>query len=149
MITVRFKNTFRERIPEWITSFAMLCWGIIVLSEPAELWQMEYFSVLAKYASQQTWGVVTIALGSLRLIALGINGAWRPTGHIRAIGAASGVVVWTAIIMGYASLAWNPPAFATKSAMLLLDLLSVSYAAGDAKRADIKAQQRAAVSKLA
>lgn len=140
MITVRFKDTFRERLPEWISSLAMLCWGIIVISEPPEVWAQGYFNVLATYASQQVWGTVTILLGSLRLIALGINGAWRPTGHIRAFGALAGVLVWTSIIFGYVGLDWNPPAFATKGAMIAIDMAALWFAAGDAKLADIKAK---------
>lgn len=139
MIPVRFKHTFRERLPEWISAFAMLGWGFIVLSEAPELWNLKYYHVLASYASQSTWGWLTIILGSTRLIALGVNGAWRPTAHVRAFGSVLGAVVWASIIAGYMSLAWNTPDIATKTALLFLDFSAIWFAAGDAKLADLKA----------
>ncbi len=124
MIKIRFKNTFRERLPEWIASMAMLLWGLIVLSQAPELWDSARFSVLASYATQAVWGWVTVTLGSLRLIALAVNGAWRPTGHIRALGALAGVVVWTAIMIGTTELSWTAPGQATNAAILFIDKCS-------------------------
>lgn len=139
MITIRFKHIFRERLPEWATSTALFFWGLIVYSQDNSLWTREFFSVLAEIGDQKTWGIIAMAVGSMRIIALGINGLWRPTAHIRAIGALIGSVIWTAIILGYLGLNWVPPALATQTVFLALDLTSLWYAAGDAKMADILA----------
>ncbi len=142
MIKVRFRDTFRERMPEWITSLAMLIWGLIVLSQGENLWSREFYSVLSTIGTQASWGWLTTIVGALRLVALTINGAWRPTGHIRAFGALVGSVVWSALIIGYMIMDWSPPAIATQSAMLLLDISAIWFAAGDAKVADIFANNK-------
>lgn len=144
MITVQFRDTFRERLPEWVTSATLVFWGLIVLTETSDLWTQQYFSVLANIAEQRTWGMITLILGSLRLVALAVNGIWRPTAHIRALGAMCGMLVWTAIILSYIALPWNPPALATKSALWVLDLSALWFAAGDAKVADTLAKKQAA-----
>ncbi len=141
MILVRFKDTFRERMPEWITSTALFIWGLIVLTQDSTLFSREFFSVLATIASQAVWGWTTMLIGAARVVALFINGAWRPTGHIRALGALFGTIVWAGLIMGYLVLDWNPPALATQAAMLAFDISALWFAAGDAKIADVKAQK--------
>lgn len=139
MISVRFKDTFRERLPEWISSFSLMGWGIILLTISPLNWQQEYFNLLEDIATQRTWGIVAITLGLLRIIALVVNGVWRPTAHLRALGALGGVVVWMTIFVSYFNLEWNPPSMAIKAGMVITDLVALWYAAGDAKLADIKA----------
>lgn len=141
MISVRFHDTFRERLPEWISSLCLIGWGAVLLGESSFLWQQEYFSVLANIASQKVWGYTTIFIGVLRCVSLGINGALRPTAHLRAIGALVGALTWSAIFISYLGLDWNPPSMAPKMAMAALDVAALWYAAGDAKLADIKAKQ--------
>lgn len=139
MISIRFKDTFRERLPEWISSFSLMGWGLILLTTSPENWQQEYFNLLENIAEQQTWGIVAIIWGFLRISALAVNGAWRPTAHLRALGALGGVVIWMSIFVSYFSLDWNPPSMAIKAGMVITDLVAMWYAAGDAKLADIKA----------
>ena len=142
MISVRFKDTFRERLPEWISSFSLMGWGIILLSVSPLNWQQEYFNLLDNIATQETWGLVAVSLGLLRIIALAVNGLWRPTAHLRALGALGGVIVWMTIFVSYFNLDWNPPSMAIKAGMVVTDLIALWYAAGDAKLADIKANAR-------
>ncbi len=142
MISVRFEDTFRERLPEWVSTLCLIGWGAILLGESAALWQEEYFSVLANIASQKVWGYGAIIIGLLRSIALGINGAWRPTAHLRAIGALVGAMTWAAIFISYLNLPWNPPSMAPKVAMMVLDISALWFAAGDAKLADIRASKK-------
>lgn len=143
MITVRFKDTFRDRLPEWVSSACLLLWGLLILNLSTETWSTEYVSILGTLAAQKTWGMAAVALGVLRLVALGINGAWRPTAHIRALGAIGGIVVWSGIIISYLTLSWDPPTLATKGAMLVFDMYALWFAAGDAKVADVIARERA------
>jgi hypothetical protein len=138
-ISMRFKNNFRERFPEWITSLCILFWGLLMLTQTQGQWDLGYFSVLENLATQKAWGTAAVIIGILRVIALGINGGWRPTAHMRAIGAIMGIVLWSAIIMSYLTLPYTPLAIASKSAMLSLDMAALWYAAGDAKVADVKA----------
>lgn len=140
MISIKFKDTFRERLPEWVTSIALFLWGIIVLFQAPDLWNLEFFSVLARIAEQKTWGFIGVVVGGLRVIALAINGLWRPTGHIRALGALVGVIVWSAVLLSYLGMSWNPPATALLLAALALDFSALWFAAGDAKLADVRAK---------
>lgn len=147
MIKLHFKNTFRERLPEWISALALIVWGLLVLSEVPELWNKQYFSVLSRIATQNTWGLTAVIIGIIRLIALGINGAWRPTAHFRAIGAVLGATLWSTVLISYTALDWNPPSMALKGAMIVLDIAAIWYAAGDAKLADLKAHNKQEVTK--
>ena len=44
---------------------------------------------------EQAWAVVSIVLGVLRILTLGVNGAWKRQGHARAILGILCLLVWT------------------------------------------------------
>jgi hypothetical protein len=136
---IKFKDTFRERVPEWVCAICLIGWGLIVLNESTLLWDQGYFHVLSNIASQKFWGYATTIVGIFRALALAFNGAWRPAAHVRAFGALLGVLLWSGIVISYITLPYAVPAIASKSALLALDLFALWYAAGDAKLADIKA----------
>lgn len=138
-LSLRFKNNFRERFPEWITSLCLIAWGLIVAMGDSVHWDLGYFNALENLANRHIWGTIAIVVGILRIIALGINGALRPTAHMRALGALVGVLIWSAVIMSYLTLDYVVPAVASKSALLIFDLAALWFAAGDAKVADVKA----------
>lgn len=139
MSVVQFKDRFRERLPEWISSIALMFWGVILLGEAPELWDREYFSVLSHIATQKIWSFACILVGTIRVISLAINGAWRPTAHLRALGAGLGAILWAAILVSYMGLPWNPPSMSLYAAMIFTDVVALWFAAGDAKLSDIKA----------
>jgi hypothetical protein len=142
-IIVHFKDTVRERVPEWISAACLIIWGSLLLSETSILWETQYFNILSSIASQAVWGYTSITVGLFRLISLAINGIWRPTAHLRALGALLGCIIWSGVLISYLGLDWNPPVIASKSAMLALDISALWFCAGDAKLADLRAQELA------
>jgi len=140
MLIVRFKETFRERMSEWVQAPGMIGWGLATLLSP-DLFQVQpNFAPLTLFMSQPSWGAAVMLVGIVRLIFLVINGAWRPSAHIRAIGCALGAILWGALLVGSLSLGWLSPTICIYTMLLVLDAISLWFAAGDAKLADLSAK---------
>lgn len=137
---VRFKETFRERMPEWVQSVCMVLWGFTTIAAMGLFEANSFFAPLLLLMGQQAWGVFAIVVGTVRLSFLVINGAWRPSAHIRAIGCVFGCLLWGSLFVSALSLPWITPAVATYGTMLAFDLFSLWFAAGDAKLADLSAR---------
>ena len=137
MLIVRFKETFRERSAEWAQAAGMIAWGLLTLTSKDLFTEQEFFTPLLNITSQANWGITAALIGFLRLIFLVINGAWRPSAHIRAMGCVFGTMLWGSLFIAGLSLTWVTPATALYGTLLGLDLLSLWFAAGDAKLADL------------
>jgi hypothetical protein len=142
MLVVRFKETFRERMPEWVQSGGMLGWALLVLVSTNLFVNQEFFHPLLSIMSQQNWGILALLVGGLRLIFLVINGAWRPSAHIRAIGCGLGAILWGSLLVSALSLNWLTATSAIYAMLLTSDLISLWFAAGDAKLADLAARSK-------
>jgi hypothetical protein len=141
MLILRFKETFRDRMPEWVQSFSMLGWGLISLAAIDLFESVHLFNPLLLIMSQTQWAFLAIFVGFIRLVFLFINGAWRPSAHIRAIGCVLGVLLWGSLLVSTISLPYLTPQIVTYSAALTLEVLSLWFAAGDAKLADLLAKK--------
>jgi hypothetical protein len=142
MLIVRFKETFRERASEWVQAMGMLMWGMIVIFAPGLFASQEFFFPLVELMPQMSWGFLAFLVGLIRIIFLVINGAWRPSAHIRAVGCVMGVLLWGSLLISALSLGWLTPTTAIYTMLVLLDLLSLWFSAGDAKLADIAAKSK-------
>lgn len=129
-------------MPEWVQATGMLGWGILALaSNSADLFhKQEFFHPMLQVMSQNHWGMAVALVGLIRLIFLVINGAWRPSAHIRAIGCALGVMLWGALFISALALQWLTPTTAAYAMLVGMDLLSLWFSAGDAKLADLAAK---------
>lgn len=141
MMLVRFKQTYRERAIEWWLSSGLAFWGLLVIASPQLFTWQPFFHPLLTITSQTVWGISALIVGLLRLTFLVINGAWRPSAHIRAIGCVFGCLVWGVLAMATLQLAWITPTFALYAILFVLDLQSLWFSAGDAKLADIAARK--------
>jgi hypothetical protein len=95
---VEFKTPInRTRALEWHCSFSMVVYGWAVLDPTSTFFDMPIYIVMRTIASEFTWGVSLMAIASLRLIALYINGWWKRTPIIRFLGAVCGGMFWVAI----------------------------------------------------
>lgn len=141
MIFVRFKETFRERMPEWGLATGLLAWGLLTISAPGLFAEQVFFHPLLRIMSQDWWGSFATIIGIIRLIFLVINGAWRPSAHIRAVGAFTGSLIWSTLLIAALSLEWMTPTTGLYALLLGLDILSLWFAAGDAKLADLEAKR--------
>ncbi len=142
MLIIRFKETFRERAPEWALSAGMIGWGMLTLASPNLFSDKAFWAPLLAIASQSAWGIAVTTVGFIRLAFLVINGAWRPSAHIRAIGCVFGVMLWGSLFISILSMEWVTPTSAIYGALIGLDLLSLWFAAGDAKLADLSVRSK-------
>jgi len=92
---------YKERIPEWMNAAAML------LASVQLLWLTETLEHADGYLIFEYFGIPKIVpiiflgiIGILRIIALIINGSWKRTPIIRAVGAVTGAVFFTLLFLG-------------------------------------------------
>lgn len=77
---------FRLRVSEWFTTALLLQFGLILYFPPDVFPTSPNFAVMAKWASEETWGHLCLTVGGVHLAALTVNGtfpAFRLSPHIR------------------------------------------------------------------
>lgn len=142
LVTAR-KYSFRERAPEWILSIGLLIWGVSLALHPGLFEAVGYYRPLLNIMSQQGWVVATMGIALFRLISLSINGLWRPTTHMRAIGAIGGVTIWSSLfIISLLNQNARATGVGTFGMLLAFDFLALWWAAGDAKVVDQLARKQ-------
>ena len=135
------KTSFHDKFVEWIMSFGVILWGLLVCNSPDLFTERAWYSALANFMPQIYWGIYAIVIGSTRILFLYINGTIRQSAHIRTLGAALSLPIWGGIFIGTMSLDWLSAHIAAYTMLFSLDLISLWYAAEDAKLADIKAKK--------
>ena len=140
MQSIRFKETFRERMPEWVVSAGMLGWGLLAIFALGLFQRLDLFHPLLLVMPQLKWGIIAATTGLIRIIFLIINGAWRPSAHVRAIGCGLGCMLWGSLAVSSLQLHWLITTTALYVTLLALDFFSLGFAAGDAKLADLAAK---------
>lgn len=129
-------------MPEWALATGMLGWGFLALAADGLFKMQEFFAPLLGIMSQDAWGIIVAAVGLVRLVFLVINGAWRPSAHIRAIGCALGAMFWATLFVCALALQWLTPSTALFFTLLVTDVTSLWFSAGDAKLADLSARNK-------
>jgi hypothetical protein len=136
MIIIAKKYSFRERCPEWILAIGLMVWGLMIATHPS-LFSTSFYQPLVSVMSQASWATITILIGLIRLIALTINGVWRPTAHLRAAGAVGGILIWSSLfIISVLNSYARAPGIGTYGMLLAFDFFALWWAAGDAKLVD-------------
>lgn len=103
MIILEMKRHFEVRAIEWWSAACLLSWGAVVLLLPGLFVEDRYsvfFKPLIDWAPQAAWGMFAFTMGSLRLMALFINGFWFRTPLIRLSASFMSVCVWFFITAG-------------------------------------------------
>ena len=147
MILLRFRQTFRERLPEWIMATVTFLWGasawwdsISVVEHHA--FESPFYGPLNRIMTQHDWGLYAFIIGSVRLICLYINGS-RPRGSAiaRAFGAWLSTFFWIGLFVGAVLLPWASLARFTYGGLLAFDIFGLCFAAGDARIAVVRARR--------
>lgn len=142
MMVVKLTKTFPIRITEWLLAGIMLSWSFACWNlTPAE-WDQPYYAMLDRLAAQQTWAFIAFLIAMLRLCALTINGAWRPSPHLRAAGAFFSLFIWLQVALAVLVSSIGTTAVAIYPWLLLADTYNVFRASYDARLSDDRAHQR-------
>jgi hypothetical protein len=139
MLIVRFRQTFRERAPEWVMAYVQAGWGATLLL-PGDPFSRPYFQTIATIASAQAWGWSLMGIGLVRLAALYVNGSRKETPTVRQVGCFFGMLIWAFLLMGGLAAPFRSPSIFTYSGLFLLEAIMFSYASRDAARLACKAR---------
>lgn len=143
MIAVRHQKVFAMRIGEWLLSAILVDWGAVMLAHPSLLIAHAGLSNLVRLAPPEAWGAACLMLGLGRALALAINGGWRPTPHLRALGAFLTCFIW--LMFSFCITNATSLVIAACPIFLLLEIYNVNRAMTDARVADDTARQRGVI----
>ena len=99
LVVTRVHRKLHLRAGEWLTALMLLSWGVELLFWPT-LFQRDFFAGFLRWAPQSVWAATLLLIGSLRLVALTINGSWRYSAFMRMALLAASVLVWAALVHG-------------------------------------------------
>lgn len=134
-----------ERVAEWALAIVLVRFGLILLAPGSSFETSPAFRVMAEMAREETWGWACLTIGSIRFMALVVNGTFwdtwysRYSPHIRGFTAIASIFAWAQIVYGMASSGVNTTGLAVYPVLLVLDFWCVFHAFGDAKLADVRA----------
>jgi hypothetical protein len=140
MMLVKFTKTFPVRVTEWLVAGIMFSWSLACWKMTPEAWAQPTFSGLAQFADQNTWAFFAFWIGVIRLAALTINGAWRPSPHLRAGCAFLACFMWLQISLGLMTSDAASTGIAVYPWLLLADIYNVFRASHDARLSDERAR---------
>ena len=146
MLFVRFRQTFRERLPEWIMAFVTEGWGLNALFDSftqssRHTFDSPFYGPLLAIMDQHDWGLYASGIGAVRLTCLWINGS-RPRGSatVRAFGAWLSTIFWMGLFVGALELPWHSGACFTYGGLLAFDVFGLWFAASDARSAFVRSR---------
>jgi hypothetical protein len=142
MMVVKLTKTFPIRITEWLLAGIMLSWSFACWNLTPGEWDGPFYALLDRLAPQQTWAFIAFCIAFLRLSALTINGAWRPSPHLRAAGAFLSLFIWLQVALATLVSPIGSTAVAIYPWLLLADTYNVFRASYDARLSDDRASKR-------
>jgi hypothetical protein len=125
---------------EWACAIVLLAWGAALLM-PGATFSLPTFAGFSSLATETTWGMGTVFIAGLRMLALIINGNWHPSPMLRMGTAFCGALFWA--FMSYAcshdGFPGSSPWEFTFAALCGLDIFSGLRSARDQARNDRRA----------
>lgn len=141
MIHVRLTTHWRIRRSEWMLSFCTIAVGLAyLLIGNLFVNNVTYFTTMIAIMPQRWWGALATLVGCFRVALLVINGAWRASPHLRALGAQLSCALWMALFVSSISAQAHPQTIGFWFLFFIFDAFSAVDAAGDARAADEKAR---------
>lgn len=144
MVILKLTKTFPVRVCEWLLAGIMVSWGIAAWNHTDDRWADPVYSGLARIADQHAWGAIVCTIGLLRVAALVRNGGWRPSPHLRAMGAFLACFAWLQISLGLFAAELVTTGIAVYPWLLLADIYNVFRASSDARESDERARAASA-----
>lgn len=139
MIHVRLSSHWRVRRSEWLLALCTLSLGIVYLNVPG-LFEPRYFATMLALMPQRQWGTLAALIGLARLTMLLINGAWRASPHLRALGAQASCLLWATLFISAIAAQSTVQSVGFWLIFFVFDAFSAVDAAGDARLADERAR---------
>lgn len=140
MIWAHFSRSLRETFPtrasEWALGLMLFLWSVILSINPDLFETSNSLAPLGQILSQSTWAVLCLIAGGGRLIMLAVNGAWRRSPHLRAIGAFVSCFFWFQISLGMLQAGTVGTGLAVYPVLFFLDVYNVFRASRDAGSSD-------------
>lgn len=140
MMVIKLTKTFPVRVTEWLLAGIMLSWSVACWNLRPVDWANPLYSGLARFADQSTWAYFAFILGAIRLAALTINGAWRPSPHLRSACAFLSCFMWLQISFAIFNADIRATGIAIYPWLLLADVYNVFRASHDARQSDDRAR---------
>ncbi len=128
-------NHFRLRATEWFGCAVLLQLGKTLYFPPPAFPHSESWDVMAAMMSEESWGLIFLAIGALRLAALTVNGTFkgfRFSPHIRCATAFLAAGLWLQVVLSMLEAAPNGTGYVVYRLILLLELYNVWRSAADA-----------------
>lgn len=133
MIVVRMQKTLPLRVAEWTMASILTTLGAMLWAMPDYLSEITRFNLIGEWAPQWVWAAVFCLIGSLRLLTLTINGAWRSSPSARAMLAFMTALVWLTFTLGLMAAPRHGMSLAIFPWLLILEFWNVHMSAGDAR----------------
>ena len=141
LLTSDLREKFHARACEWMLAIIMLQLGI-VLAPPFDTFAITTsFGELSRIADEKTWAWITATAGGVRVIALTINGAFRPMAHLRVALAIASALVWFQITISILESGVLPSTLAIFPVFVAFEFINAVRAASDAGKADAQAHR--------
>lgn len=95
-------DAFLPRVSEWSAAATMFAIGMMLKSKMGLMTtEFEGYRFLLQLFSQDTWAMLFLVGGTVRLIILGINGSWSRSPHARWIAAFLSCFLWSQVCMSF------------------------------------------------
>lgn len=132
------KKHFEARAIEWFNALYLAAWGAYLILHPGIFTgpAREGWAGLMSIAAQETWGFGAFCFGSIRVVALFINGQWGLTPLIRVATSFTSVFVWFWVLVGLVKTGIPHTGIVLYGGLMLADMYSAFRAAADAYEAE-------------
>ena len=95
---------FPIRVSEWVMTYPLIGWGLVLWADPSTFERSASFSELARWWDESTWAVICLNLAVCRLAALVINGTFKAqfpySPHLRGFAAFLSCIFWGQVVLG-------------------------------------------------
>ena len=128
-------HNFTLRVSDWLMALMLASLGLVLRAQPSMFDAPHGFAVLAQMGTAEDWDDVFLLLGSVRLLALFVNGTFdtfRFSPHVRFVFSMASCFVWFQMALGLTLTPTITAAFAVYPYLLLFDLYNTFLAASEA-----------------
>ena len=144
-IWVDLKEHFAARALEWFNAIYLTLWGAYVILHPGLFYgptKAVWTGLINLGINQEVWGFCAFVAGSVRVVALFINGRWGLTPIVRVATSFLSVFVWFMVSVGLYRSGISNPSIILYPGLMFADMYSAFRAAGDAYEAEANKRLR-------